>query len=623
MRLDHPFYRFPFRFDVDRLRAEVAAIPEDSWCRHVTNFEGNVHLPLISTDGAINDTFDPPMRPTQFLPRCPYIMQVFARFGTLHGRARLMRLEPGHGVPPHVDINYYWRTHCRVHIPVVTHPEIIFHCGDEAVHMQAGEAWTFDNLRKHKVVNETRTRRIHLTFDTYGSAGFWALATPRGAAGEEEFVAYDPAARPRLDYETYVGDGVMAPAELELELLRFVDDVAAEPANDRQTVARIQTLATTLRQEWRTLWFAKGPTGEALPDFTALHQRMLRDFKAAIPPGVNMASNGWSALDIAVSIFTAMLRPRTAAAAAAQVGAAPSPSAAASRQPRFARPVFIMAAPRSGSTLLFETLARSQALWTVGGEGHAHVEQITALTPFAHDFQSNRLTAVDATAEICARLEANYAAGLRDADGAAYGAMADPPQAVRFLEKTPKNALRIPFFKAVFPDARFIFLHREARANISAIMEAWRSERFITYPRLKDWHGMPWSMLLIPGWRDLNGRDLAEIALRQWRATNETIMNDLAALPRADWCGASYEAFLADPARTLERLCAFSGVPFDAAMREVAGAPLRPSRHTLTAPDPEKWRKNEAAMAPFLDAARPTIARLASFDAQPVPLAAQ
>ena len=47
----------------------------------------------------------------------------------------------------------------------------------------------------------------------------------------------------------------------------------------------------------------------------------------------------------------------------------------------FDRPVFILAAPRSGSTLLFETLAHSTTLWTIGGEGHEIIEGIESLNP--------------------------------------------------------------------------------------------------------------------------------------------------------------------------------------------------------------------------------------------------
>ena len=46
--------------------------------------------------------------------------------------------------------------------------------------------------------------------------------------------------------------------------------------------------------------------------------------------------------------------------------------------------------------------------------------------------------------------------------------------ALRVLEKTPKNALRIPFFAELYPDARFVFLgdgpqRRELEARAFAL----------------------------------------------------------------------------------------------------------------------------------------------------------
>jgi hypothetical protein len=273
---------------------------------------------------------------------------------------------------------------------------------------------------------------------------------------------------------------------------------------------------------------------------------------------------------------------------------------AAGTGPSFDRPIFIVSAPRSGSTMLFEMLAANEAFSTLGGEGHGHVESIQSLSPRSRDYHSNRLTAADATAEIGARLLANYRANIA----------AMNVKAIRFLEKTPKNALRIPFFKAIFPGAKFIFLHREAKANISAIMEAWRSGHFVTYPGLPEWTGLPWSLLLIPGWRELIGADLAEIAMRQWRDTNDVIMADLAQLPKQDWLRVRYEDVVSSPMATLKRLCEFTDVPFGERIRMVANKPLRPSRYTLTAPNPEKWRKNESAMMPVLAAAQATIGKL-------------
>ena len=47
----------------------------------------------------------------------------------------------------------------------------------------------------------------------------------------------------------------------------------------------------------------------------------------------------------------------------------------------FDRPVIILAAPRSGSTLLFETLAAAKDAWTIGGESHHVIEGLQSLNP--------------------------------------------------------------------------------------------------------------------------------------------------------------------------------------------------------------------------------------------------
>lgn len=278
--------------------------------------------------------------------------------------------------------------------------------------------------------------------------------------------------------------------------------------------------------------------------------------------------------------------------------------------PVFDRPIFIVSAPRSGSTLLFELLATSSSFWTLGGEGHHHIENIAALVPQEGGLDSNRLTAAHAPAA-AAQLVTSYGTDLRDSGGHLWQA-AKAPATVRFLEKTPKNALRIPFLKAVFPDAKFIFLHREAQANIGSIVDAWQSGRFVTYTNLPGWRLLTWSLLLIPAWRETIGHSLAEIALRQWRDTNEIILDDLAGLDRADWCAVAYDELIADPAACIGRLCAFAGVAMEDALARAAAGPLRPSRYTLSAPDPAKWRRHESLIAPLLGEIAAVQSRLAT-----------
>ena len=140
-------------------------------------------------------------------------------------------------------------------------------------------------------------------------------------------------------------------------------------------------------------------------------------------------------------------------------------------------PLFIVAAPRSGSTLVFETLARAEGLCTVGGEAHWLVENISELRPGAPNVSSNRLAAEHVTEHTRDFIVSQIVEHLTDNRGTHVDAAAERV----FLEKTPKNALRIPFFARIFPKARFVFLWRDPRQNISSIMEAWRSGRFITY----------------------------------------------------------------------------------------------------------------------------------------------
>lgn len=263
------------------------------------------------------------------------------------------------------------------------------------------------------------------------------------------------------------------------------------------------------------------------------------------------------------------------------------PAAAAARAPfrdRLDRPIFIVSTPRSGSTLLFETLALAPGLYTLGGESHLQIEGIPALAPAAHGWASNRLTADDASAAAVERLASIFYKQLRDRDGRpAVGP-------VRMLEKTPKNALRVPFFDAAWPDATFVYLYRDARQTLSSMIEAWRSGGFCTYPQLPGWTGVPWSLLLTPGWERLNGLPPREIVPRQWATTTDLLLDDLAKIPRERVRAIDYGEFLKSPQTAMEALATSIGLGWDRPL----GQELPLSAYTVTRPNADKWRANEA-----------------------------
>src|SRR5204863_2885793 len=157
---------------------------------------------------------------------------------------------------------------------------------------------------------------------------------------------------------------------------------------------------------------------------------------------------------------------------------------------RFERPIFIVSPPRSGSTLLFETLAQSPDLWTIGSESHGVFESIPAFQPARRGWTSNRLTADDVRPALVERLIDGFFLRLRDRSGNRPAAGAEH---LRLLEKTPKNALRVPFLAEAFPDALFVYLYRNPRETISSMLDAWRSGKFVTYANLPAWPGEhPW-----------------------------------------------------------------------------------------------------------------------------------
>lgn len=276
----------------------------------------------------------------------------------------------------------------------------------------------------------------------------------------------------------------------------------------------------------------------------------------------------------------------------------------------FEAPVFIIAAPRSGSTLLYAMLARSPDVWTVGGESHRVFESIPQFVPANRPDFSNRLLAEDAEPEVIATLADGLASRLRNHED-------QPPIGdirVRMLEKTPKNALRVGFLARAFPDAQFIFLTRDARENTSRILDAWRSQKFVTYSDLPGWErAEKWSLALVPGWAELHDLPLAEIAARQLQIINELALDELSRIPRHRWTHVSYEELVANPHGTARRLCEFTGLRW----MESAWDSSAPSQ----SPDgsgADTWRRNEAALSPFLSIAESAAARIAAVVAAPV-----
>jgi hypothetical protein len=278
------------------------------------------------------------------------------------------------------------------------------------------------------------------------------------------------------------------------------------------------------------------------------------------------------------------------------------------------RPVIIVSAPRSGSNLLFEQLMQVPGFWTIGGESHAIFAAFPQLRAENAAFDSGCLGEKHADWDVRRMMRICFLFLVGNHCGSRYLAMpeATRPATIRLLEKTPRNALNIPFLVRVFPDARFIYLHRDPRENVASLIEAWmlglRTGRFVTFRNLPGWDRSGWCFLLPPGWRSMVGRSLAEIAAFQWSACNQIILDNLTQLPNDRWTTISYQALIEDSAGQLKRLCRFADIdPGDASMQ---GNRLPLSRTTLTPPKPDKWKAHEKEIIQLLPGLQQTAQKI-------------
>lgn len=80
------------------------------------------------------------------------------------GAIVLVKLKPRTNIIPHTDGGWFVDTH-RIHIPIITHPNILFSLDGKRVHLKKGWIYELNNLVEHGVQNPTDIGRVHLMVD--------------------------------------------------------------------------------------------------------------------------------------------------------------------------------------------------------------------------------------------------------------------------------------------------------------------------------------------------------------------------------------------------------------------------------------------------------------------------
>ena len=248
---------------------------------------------------------------------------------------------------------------------------------------------------------------------------------------------------------------------------------------------------------------------------------------------------------------------------------------------RLDRPVFVLGAPRSGTTLLYRVLRvhRELAHWR---PSEAHEVWELDYHPALRGWESNVLTEADLNEEAARRIHRSFY--LVAGDGR------------RFVDKTPRNTLRVPFMEALFPDARYVFLRRDGRENVNSLINAWRSPRYRVY-RLPEPHSIPgadpswWKFVLYPGWREDTSGPLEVVCAKQWALSNRYALESAGAAPPERWIDVGYEDLVDDPAAVVANILERLELPPDAGVRRAAEGVRSTPVNVVTPPERGKWKR--------------------------------
>lgn len=277
-------------------------------------------------------------------------------------------------------------------------------------------------------------------------------------------------------------------------------------------------------------------------------------------------------------------------------------------RPNMPDPVFVVGCSRSGTTVTYETLAAAPGLLSFGYEIPQFWNGLYG--PLNNGWDSEAASAEQARPEHRT---------------AAFRYFYQHLGAGRVLDKTCINTLRIPYLQKLFPEARFVFIHRDGRDNISSMMDGWRQGRvdggfglsqfFGPSPEavaINDGEFQEWHFFLPPGWRAYNQASLEEVCAFQWISANRMALDASRSVPEKQWIRIRYEDILERPVELFQEVFAQLEIPFDRDLRErCASLDRRPTSIVGGPPRQQKWRdRNPDAVANILERIRPMMQEL-------------
>lgn len=255
-------------------------------------------------------------------------------------------------------------------------------------------------------------------------------------------------------------------------------------------------------------------------------------------------------------------------------------------------PIFLLGNVRSGTSLMHDLFDlhpevkswyEPRTIWTYADPGRRH----------------DRFDESDATPKVV-----NYIRGRFLKYQERHGGL-------RVMEKTPSNLLRIPYVKAIFPEAKYIYLVREPLANISSSELLWHTpihrgklwrriqetpktqlhfhaaRLFVDHARIRLLRKETLSVwgVRYPGiYEDIRTMRVEEVIAKQWVACSRQARADLEDAAPGSVLYMRYEDFVQDPVPLFEKVLRHFDLDITPVIESRLSTQVDPGRR-------EKWRR--------------------------------
>jgi hypothetical protein len=180
-------------------------------------------------------------------------------------------------------------------------------------------------------------------------------------------------------------------------------------------------------------------------------------------------------------------------------------------------------------------------------------------------------------------------------------------------EKTPHNILRIPYVRAIFPEAHFLYIVRNPLSFVSSVELKWQqpatrkriAKRLKSTPvtqlhhYLKRFISQQWNNRILgrkylsiwgPRYKgiqeDLKTEDLMTVIARQWARSSAKAERDLSLFEDGRVLRLRYEDFVENPVSDMERICAHCGLQMTSDMAKTIKETVKTDRKL-------KWQRFE------------------------------